>query len=211
MGFLRNIATSLLSFILFLTLTIFSVAFMINSTVLNSDFVSTQVDNVPISDIARDFGDELISSELTQDMPFLKDVALNTVEKQEPWIKTQLKDAIDTGYDYLKGNTETLYIVIPLSELKQDLKDTLWDEARIYLQNELAGKSEMEVSRDLQDIIRQIPGDILPPELSILPQDLRNLAVEQYLRDFAGQHTLIGLPPEITVPIAASVGGLFTC
>ena len=209
MSFLRNIATSFLSFILFLTLTIFSVAFMLQGTVLNSDFVSNQVDKVPISDIARDFSDELIGSQLPQDIPFVKDVALNVVEKQEPWIKEQLKDAIDTGYDYLLGDTGTLKIIIPLSELKENLKDTLWDETKAYLQEELAGKSESEISRYLQDIIRQIPAESLPYELTVLTPDLRNLAIEQYLRDFAGQNTIMGLPPEITIPVQESAREYF--
>ena len=209
MGFLRSIIASFLSFILFLTLVVFSVAFMLQGTVLNSDFISTQVDNVPISDIARDFGDEIISSSLPQDMPFVKDVALNVIENQEPWIKQQLKDAIDTGHDYLLGDTETLLIIIPLSELKQNLSNDLWDETQAYIENELAGKSDNEISSYLQDIIRQIPGDILPPELAMLPSDLRNLAIEQYLRDFAGLPTIAGLPPEITALVQESAREYF--
>jgi hypothetical protein len=204
MGVLRSLATSVLSFILFLTLAVFSIAFMLKGTVLNYDFVSDQVDKVPIADIAHDFGDEIITNQLTQDMPFVKDVALNVIEKKEPWIKEQLKAAMDSGYDYLLGETDTLYIVIPLSELKMDLQSTLWDEARAYLQQELAGKSETEVSRYLQDIIRQIPYDLMPPELAALPQEIRNLAIEQYLRDFAGQNPVIGLPPEITASVQES-------
>ena len=73
MGILRGLATSILSFLLFLTLAIFSIAFMLKGTVLNYDFVSDQVDKVPIADIARDFGDELITTDLTQGMPFAKE------------------------------------------------------------------------------------------------------------------------------------------
>ncbi|MBN1162113.1 MAG: hypothetical protein JXA17_09220 [Dehalococcoidales bacterium] len=209
MSIFRGIATSLLSFILFLTLAVFSIAFMLQGTVLNYNFVSDQVDTLPIADIARDFGDELITSELTQDMPFAKDVALNVLEREEPWIKDQLKDAMDGGYDYLLGDTETLYIVIPLSELKADLQTSLWDEARVYLQQELAGKSEPEISRYLQDIVSQIPSDLMPPELATLPRDVRNLAVEQYLRDFAGLNSVIGLPPEITASVEESARQYF--
>jgi hypothetical protein len=209
MSILRNIAASLLSLILFLTLTIFSVAYMVQNTVMDPSFVSDQVDQVPIYDIARDFGDTLIGEQLTWDMPFVKDVALNVVEKQEPWLKEQLKDAIDTGYDYLLGDTETLYIVLPLSELKANLRDDLWDETESYLQGELAGKSDAEVSAYLQDIIREIPTDFLPYELASLPYDLRNLAIEQYLRDFAGLPPIIGLPPEITAMVQDSARQYF--
>jgi hypothetical protein len=209
MGVLRSLATSILSFILFLTLAVFSIAFMLKGTVLNYDFVSDQVDKVPIADIARDFGDELITSELTQGMPFVKDVALNVFEEKEPWIKDKLKDAMDSGYDYMLGETDTLYIVIPLSELKADLQSTLWNEARSYLQQELVGKSEAEISSYLQDIVRQIPTDLMPPELAALPRDVRNLAVEQYLRDFAGLNSVAGLPPEITASVEVSAKEYF--
>jgi len=96
MRIVKSLGISVLSFILFLSLTVFSIAFMLQSTVLSPDFVSTQVDKIPISDIARDFSDKLISSQITQEMPFLKDVALNVLEKQEPWIKKELKAAVNT-------------------------------------------------------------------------------------------------------------------
>jgi hypothetical protein len=209
MGILRGLATSILSFILFLTLMVFSIAFMLKGTVLNYDFVSDQVDKVPITDIARDLGDELITSQLTQDMPFVKDVALNVLEQKEPWIKDTLKEAMDSGYDYILGETDTLYIVLPLSELKADLQSTLWDEARSYLRQELVGKSEAEISVYLQDIVRQIPTDLMPPELAALPQNVRNLAVEQYLRDFAGLNSVVGLPPEVTASVEDSAREYF--
>jgi hypothetical protein len=194
---LKGIATSILSLILFLSLSIFSLAFMLHGTVLNQDFVTAQVDKMPISELTRDFADEIISPELPQDMPFAKDIAMNVIEKQEPWIKTQLKDVIDTGYDYLMDRTDTLSITVPLTELKASLQDTLWDETRDYLREQTAGKSEAQISAYIQDLIRQIPENIMPPELEALPRDLRNLAIEQYIRDFAGLNTIGTVPPEI--------------
>ena len=209
MSLLKGLATSVLSFILFLTLSIFSIAFMLHGTVLNSDFVSNQVDSIPVSDIARDVSEELIIPELPQDAEFLQDITINIIEKQEPWIKAQFQAIIDTGYDFLMDETDTLKIVVPLAELKQNLQDTLWDETKDYLKEQLAGKSEAEKSAYLQDIIRQIPEGSLPHELAILPTDLRNLAIEQYLREFTGQRTIIDLPPEITGPIQDSAKEYF--
>lgn len=195
MNFLKGLGVSILSFILFLVLIVFSVAFMLHGTILNSEFVLAQVDKIPISDIARDISDEFIGEQLSQEMPFVKDVALNVLEKQEPWIKKEIKAAVTTGYDYFLGKTDELNIVIPLSELKGNLQDTLWDEAKLYLKEQTAGKSEAEISSYLQDIIRQIPRDILPPELAALPTSERNKNIEQYLRDFAGLRPLSGAPP----------------
>lgn len=201
MGILKGLAVSILSLILFLTLGIFSIAFMVHGTVLDSGFVLGQVDKIPVSDIARNVSEAFIGEQLSQEMPFARDVALNVLEKQEPWIKKEMKAAVNTGYDYLLDKTDELNIVIPLSELKENLKNSLWDEARSYLREQTVGKTENEISRYLQSIVSQIPSDILPPDLAALPYDMRNLAIEQYLRDLAGLNSIMNLPPEITTPI----------
>jgi hypothetical protein len=194
MGCLRGLATGILGFLFFLTLAVFSIAFMLHGTVLSYDFVSAQVDKVPISSIARNIAEDQIGNELPQEAEFLKEVAYNVIEKQEPWIKTQLKDAIDTGYDYFLGKTDTLSITVPLSELKTNLKDSTRQEFNSYLNEQLTGKSDAEISRYLQDIIRQFPQDILPPELYNLPPDERDKYIEQYLRDAAGVAPKAGYP-----------------
>lgn len=194
MGFLKGFATFLLSFIFFITLMVFSVAFMLHGTVLSYDFVSDQVDKVPLSSIARDLGDQIIPTEITQDMPFFEDVILNVIEDQEPWIKTQLKTTIDTGYDYFLNETDYLSITIPLTELKQILGASVWNSAKAYLAEELAGKSDAEISSYLRDIIVQIPEDMLPLELAVLTPVERNQIIEQYLRDAAGVPPKAGYP-----------------
>ena len=201
MGFLKGLAVSILSLILFLTLGIFSIAYMLHGTVLDSGFVLEQVDKIPISDIAGDVSEAFIGEQLSQEMPFVKDVALNVLEKQEPWIKKEIKAAVNTGYDYLMDETDELNIVIPLSELKENLKNSLWEETILYLKEQTEGMTEAEISDYLQNIVRQIPADILPPDLAALPNNLRNLAVEQYLRDLVGLNKIMDLPPEITTPI----------
>ncbi|MGD0779932.1 MAG: hypothetical protein ABR954_04010 [Dehalococcoidales bacterium] len=194
MGCLKSFLTFVLSFIFFIGLSVFSVAFMLHGTVLSYDFVSNQVDKVPVSAIARDVTEDQIGKELPQEADFLKEVAYNVIEEQEPWIKTQLKAAINTGYDYFLGKSDYLTITIPLSELKVNLKDSLWQGTKDYLQQELTGKTDAEISSYLQDIIRQIPEDILPPDLLALSPDKRNEHIEQYLRDFAGVAPKAGYP-----------------
>jgi membrane-associated HD superfamily phosphohydrolase len=194
MGCLKSFLTFVLSFIFFIGLSVFSVAFMLHGTVLSYDFVSNQVDKVPISAIARDVTEDQIGKELPQEEEFLKEVAYNVIEEQEPWIKTQLKAAINTGYDYFLGRSDYLTITIPLSELKVNLKESLWQGTKDYLQQELTGKTDAEISSYLQDIIRQIPQDILPPDLLALSPGERNEYIEQYLRDFAGVAPKAGYP-----------------
>ncbi len=195
MGFLKGFVSSILVLIFFIGLIVFSIAFLLHGTVLSYGFVSNQVDKVPISSIARDVAEDQIGNELPQEAEFLKEVAYNVIETQEPWIKTHLKDAIDTSYDYFLGDTNFLSITVPLSELKVNLKSSFWPEFKSYLSEQLAGKSDAEMSNYLQDLIQQFPQDILPPEYANLPIAERNLTVEQYLRDAAGAAPKLGAPP----------------
>ncbi len=195
MGFLKGFATFIFSFIFFIALAVFCFAFMLRGTVLSYDFVSNQVDKLPISSIARNVAENQIGKELPQQAEFLKDVAYNVIEKQEPWIKTQLKTALDTGYDYFLGDTNTLSITIPLSELKANLTNTLWQETKNYLHDELTGKSNQEMSQYIQDIIQQFPQSLMPADLAALPADERNQNLEQFLRYSAGVAQNPDFPP----------------
>jgi hypothetical protein len=209
MGCLKALGTFICSLLLFLALTIFSLAFMLHGTVLSSDFVTKQVDRIDISSIARDVAEKQIGNELPAEATVLKDVAYDVIAKQEPWIKQQLNNAIDTGYDFFLGKSSTLIITIPLADLKASLSTDLWDAAKKYLQEKLAAMTDSDMTLYLQDFIHQIPDDILPPELASLPLDLRELAIEQYLRAFAGQKTLVNIPPEITGQIEGQVKQYF--
>ena len=150
---------------------------------------------MPISSIARDVTEDQIGKELPQGSEFLMEVAYNIIERQEPWIKTQLKNAINIGYDYFLSKTNSLSITIPLSELKTSLKNSFWAELESYLQGQLAGKSDAEISSYLQNIIQQFPQDMLPDELSTIPTSERNLYIEQYFREIAG------VPPKSGAPL----------
>jgi hypothetical protein len=186
MGFLKGFATFILSFIFFIALAVFSVAYMIHSTMLSYDFVANQVDKLPISSIARNIAENQVGKELPKTAEFLKEVAYNVIEEQEPWMKTQLKTALYTGYDYFLSKTDTLSITVSLSELKRNLSNTLWQETMDYFHQELAGKSNQEISQYLQDIIDKVPQSLLPPDLAALPANERNQLLEQFLRYSTG-------------------------
>ncbi len=193
MGILKGLATAIFSFLFFLLLMVFSVAFLVNGTVLSYDFVSNEVDKMPVSSIARDIAEQQLGDEL-QGSEFLKEVAYRVVENQEPWMKTQMNNALRTGYDYFQGKTNTLAISIPLNELKTNLTSTLWPEATDYLSEQLAGKNDTQISVYIQDIIQDIPWDALAPDLAALTETERNQYIEQYLRDAAGVPPKSGYP-----------------
>jgi len=205
MSFLRGLGTFVCSFLLFLALGIFSMAFMLHSTVLSANFVHKEVNQISISSIARDVADKQIADELPTAAEPVKNAALDVIAMQEPWIKAQLNSAIDICYNYFQGKTSTLYIDIPLADIKASLSTDLWNALQNNLKQELAGKSESEISQYLQGFIIQIPTDILPPELMALPANLRDISIEEYLREWTGQKTLVGVPPELTAQVEGQV------
>jgi hypothetical protein len=194
MGFLKGLGTFVCSFLLFLALMIFSMGYMIHNTVLSADFVNKQVNRIDIASISRDIAEDQIGKELPKEAEVLKEVAYDVISAEEPWIKEQLNYVVDTGYDYFLGNTDTLNITVSLEELKLDLSDDMWEATRNYLEQKLAGKSEYEISRYLEDFARQFPPEILPSELALLTPVDRDLAIEQFFRKFAGQEPLPNVP-----------------
>jgi len=67
MKFLKGLSLSLLNFLLFLSLGVFGMVFMLNSTFLNPDFVAAEVDNIPISSLIKEMTEEEMSRQLPEE------------------------------------------------------------------------------------------------------------------------------------------------
>ncbi len=144
MKVLRNLALSLLAFLLFLSLSIFGIAFMINSTLLNPEFVTSELNRLDISSLAREF----ISVQTPGGAPDVEaETALaNTITAVEPLVKEQANAATYSIYDYLLGKSRDLNLplIIKNTFLSQEFVASLVDKvdlsflARQYLAPELA-------------------------------------------------------------------------
>ncbi len=159
MKFLKGLAISLLSFILFLSLGVFGTVYMLNNTLLNPDFVSAQVDKIPVSSLIREMTEEQIGEQLPEEAWFLKETMYNVISEQEPWIKEQVNAGIYSFYDFLLGRSERLSMVVSLEPLKEGLRDSL---RQAFMQD-------------------------IPPELSILPPAQLESYFDEYYRQFSAQ------------------------
>jgi len=159
MKFLKGLALSLLSFLLFLSLSIFGFVFMLNNTLLNPDFVVAQVDKIPVASLIREITEEQINEQLPEEVWFLKETIYGIISDQEPWIKEQINSGIYSFYDFLLGKSERLSMVISLESLKEGLRDSLW---QVFMQN-------------------------IPPQLSGLPPAQMEQIFDQYYQQFAEQ------------------------
>lgn len=209
MAFLRGLGTAILSFLLFVALAAFSMAFLINSTVLNPDFMNRQIDKLDISAIANDTVKEQLTSQLPKDNDFLNGVATTLIGQEEPLIKEQAHNAVNTAYSYFLGKQDNLKIVFSLTGIKQDLNKNLWQSAVDYLKTKLAGMTDAQVNQYVKSIREQIPADILPSALAALPADQRNAVIDEYIKELGGRGTTQGAATLINLLLKDQIKSYF--
>jgi len=104
MGILKGFALGLIGLLLFLSLSVFGFAFTVNSTALNPNFYSSQLDSLDISSLMSEIMTEQITEE---DYPEeLMTAIIDTVDKLEDPLKEQVSAAIDDTFNYLLGKRE---------------------------------------------------------------------------------------------------------
>ena len=162
MQFLKGLAISLLSFLLFLSLSVFSLVFMLNQTVLNPEFVASHINKLDLPSIARETGviDQIsqsvgqqISQQAGQQIPQAEEIIAqvldDTLLENEPWIKEQVNKAIYTFYDYILGKSQSLNLTISIMPIKDSL------------------------AANLKEAVLESP----PPQLALAPPEMRELLV----------------------------------
>ena len=191
MKILKGFGLSILSFLLFLSLSVFGMAFMLNSTLLNPDFVVAEVDKIDVSTLVRELAEEQISEQLPEEALFLKEAIYDVIDDQEPWLKEQLNTAIYSGYDFFLGKSERLNISISLEPLKESLKESLWQTFSDYLSSDPSALPEDLIKpfldQYLQEFATQIPKEYLPPELANLPEDQLKMYLNQHFQELMEQ------------------------
>jgi len=175
MKFLKGLVLSLLSFLLFLSLSISGFAVTLNNTILNPDFVVSELDKLDITSLARDLVSEQLTEQIPPEASFMVDVIDETIADLDPWIREELSNAIYSGYDYFLGKSQSLNLVISLEPVKEKLRENAWEA------------------------LLKSP----PPELAMLPQAMWEPLFDQLYEEFAGQipssfeFNESSLPPEV--------------
>ncbi len=126
MNFLKGLAISILTLLLFLSLAVFGMLYTLENTFLNPDFLADQVDRLDVSALAKEVIEEQISEQLPPEMAFLEESLYRAIADNEPWLKEQVNGAIYSGYDYLLGKSEKLSLMIDLAPLKESFRNNVW-------------------------------------------------------------------------------------
>ncbi len=121
MNFIKSTAISLLSLVLFLSLSLFSIFYLLGNTLLDPDFVTTEINRLDISSLTRG----LLPMAAPTGTPDLTAVISKTVTDLEPWMKEEARRVIHTGYDYLLSRTDKLSLTISTGTVKDTLKKNI--------------------------------------------------------------------------------------
>ena len=166
MSMAKRVLIGFLSFLLFLSLSGFGLAFAANRTVLNPDFVVSQLDRLDVTSLSKELLREQVPPEVTSIVSpqFIEELLDDVVTDLEPWIREQTEVAVYAGYDYLLGRSEELLVVINLEPAKAILRDSLWQSFAESppLGLDILSPAELESLFDefYDDISRQMPATL---------------------------------------------------
>jgi len=176
MKFLKGFALFILGSLLFLSLSTFGIAFMLNQTVLNPDFIVSQVERLDIPSLAEDMLSEQIPPEAGGFEEYMGEAVSDTIAENEQWLKDQARDAAYALYDYLEGRSQSLSLTVPLEPVKESLRDNLREAVLDNPPQELEGLSPTEIESYVdgyyQQIAQEIPSTFELNEASLPPEGM---------------------------------------
>ena len=203
MHIVRDIFSGIFSFLLTITLIALGIIITFNLTILNPDFVISELNRTDSYSIIADQVREQIPTE----DPYIARIADETITELEPWLEGQVNAVVYDGYAYLKGNQD-LNIVIPLEEVRTCVKGNVEQVVLESLPPEMAGASQGQIQALLSlvyaEIDNQIPPQIeinealLGPEVTVQLQKTRQIV--GYIE--MGYKALIGLAALLLLIIA---------
>ncbi|MBI3041053.1 MAG: hypothetical protein HYY80_05340 [Chloroflexi bacterium] len=160
MKFLKGLAISLLSSLLFFSVALFGIIFMLDNTLLDPDFVTAEINRLDIASLARD----LLGAKVSTGMPQLDRAIDKTVADLEPWLKEEAGRLIYSGYDYLLGRTEELSLIISTEPAKNTLKDNLIEAILASPPPELQSMPPAVIKQYADQAYQQV-GSAIPPTI----------------------------------------------
>jgi len=161
MSVLKGLALGILSFFLFLSLSVFGLALTLNYTILNPDFIVSEVDKLDVSSLAE----EVLSEQMPdEELPEEFRVALiDAITALEPLVKEQASATIYPVYDYLRGKSQSL-------DLAATLRDTILSSDFI-----VSLLDELDISSLAEEFLSEQIAEAIPVELAYLADSIDDM------------------------------------
>ena len=177
MSLVRKAALGFLSFLLFVSLAGFGLAFTVNRTVLNPDFIVSRLDTLDASSVMAEVITEQVPEEVMVMVPaeLINEVLDAVLTELEPWLKEQITGTVYTVYDYLWGRSQSLSLVVNVEPVKESVKDELRQALLISPSAGLEMIPPAELGRLFDEFYAQVSGEI-PSTLEINESTLNELS-----------------------------------
>lgn len=174
MKVLRGLVLSILGFLLFMLLAVFGLVFTLHSTILNADFVASEINKLDLPSLAK----EIASDYLPQEYKFAAEAVDDVVAEIEPWIKEQASIIIHSTYDYALGKNPNLKVSIALEPVKVKVRDKLRTVLMQSPPPELKDLSPATIDQYFSHFYQQIGISQIPSTFEInenmLPLEVKN-------------------------------------
>ena len=177
MSLARKVALGFLSFLLFVSLAGFGLAFTVSRTVFNPDFTVSRLDRLDVASLAAEVMKEQVPEEVMSMLPaeFVDEVLDEVLTELEPWLKEQIGGVVYTVYDYLRGRSQSLSLVVDVGPVKEDVETKLRQALLTSPPAEFEMIPPAELGRLFDEFYAQIAGDI-PSTLEINESTLNELS-----------------------------------
>ena len=196
MNIVRGFFSGLFSFVLVIVLVALGIVITINHTLLNPDFIISELDKLNVQSLIMDE----VRHQLPVEDPYITEVIDKVTIELEPWLKEQTISVIYAGYAYLKEDAQ-LNIVIPLEEVRSSLKDCVARMMRESPPSELEGASEAEIEFFLTLLYAEIDNQV--PEQIEINEELIGTEIAEQLQTAKEIVAYIELGYKVLIGLAA--------
>jgi len=192
-----------LSFLLFASLSVFAMGYVMNQTLLNPEFAIEQAGKLDVParfDLCRrlcfySFAPPTTKATayrslvegLSGEMSFVGPAIEKTIEDLGPWLDEQTDTAVYAAYDYILGRTDSLSILVDIRPALESLEENMRQEFLTSPPSGLAGMPSSQLGQVFDQFYGDFAGGI-PPTIE-LDESMLN-AVSPDIMDMLGQARL---------------------
>jgi len=191
----KRTAITFIVTLLFLSLSMFGIVVMANQTVLNPNFIVSQLDKLDLSLLTS----QVLKNQIPQQVEFAGEFLSDIVKDIEPEIKTQASALIYAGYSYFTGESQELKLSLSMVSVKEKLREKIIDNQERIIPSYLSTASQTAREEYLEDVYKKMTAGV--PDRLEYTQSSWGREVQQRLNQISltigyfvlGYRVLIGL------------------
>lgn len=167
-------------------------AYMLNKTLMDPNFTATEVDKLDIAALAGSliqFPDQGTQASISS--ATINKAITDSIKASEPQIKSELRGAIFSAYDYFLGRKYDFSIVLSLEPIKKSMKNNLLDALKknppAQVSNLPLTQQEQVFNQYIDQFAQDIPSSFMLDSSNL---DSSTLSLLKTVRQYVGFYQL---------------------